>query len=141
MSVELIHRQPLDVLTQELVNQLWVATEQVNGGEPQLNTTVVVTTDAEMHRLNQEYRDKDAPTDVLSFRYEETLAEIILSADRVRDQAREYGVTEREEAAFLVVHGYLHNAGWDHERSEEEARDMRVLEEKILEQCNIICAR
>lgn len=141
MSAELIQRVPLDVLTQELVSALWEATQQVNGEEPQLNTTVVVATDEDTHRLNAQYRDMDKPTDVLSFRYDDTTAEIILSAQRVQDQAKEYGVTEKEEAAFLVVHGFLHNAGWDHERSEEEAHDMRALEEKILQKCNIRCAR
>lgn len=141
MNVELVKQVPLDPLTQDLVDALWAATRTVEDMPDELVTSVVVSTDEELQRINKAYREKDKPTDVLSFRYDDTTAEIILSADRVRAQAVEYGVTEEEEAAFLVVHGFLHNAGWDHERSEQEAKDMRALEEKILSLCNLNCAR
>lgn len=141
MSVELVKQVPLEPLNQELVDALWAATRTVEEMPEDLVTSVVVSTDEELRRVNKEYRDKDKPTDVLSFRYDDTTAEILLSADRVRAQAIEYGVTQEEEAAFLVVHGFLHNAGWDHERSEQEAKEMRAREEKILSLCNLHCAR
>jgi probable rRNA maturation factor len=78
---------------------------------------------------------------VLSFRYDDDTAEIILSAQKIRAQAKEYGHTQKMEAAFLLVHGLLHTLGWDHERSAKEAKEMRDLEVTILRRCGIECAR
>lgn len=106
--------------------------------------SVVVTGDAEVQMLNREYRHQDCPTDVLSFPQIEgatgfpqppgaprQLGDIVISYDRVRAQAREYGHGERRELAYLAVHGLMHLLGFDHE-TESERASMRSAEEMAL---------
>ncbi|MBZ5577738.1 MAG: rRNA maturation RNase YbeY [Acidobacteriia bacterium] len=79
----------------------------------------LVTTDAELRRLNREYRGKDATTDVLSFPagsiLEHFLGDVAVSAARARAQAREFGHTVEQEIQILMLHGVLHLLGMDHE--------------------------
>lgn len=142
MTVNLFKRVPLSVLSQGLVKKLLFAVERVESRTPKhLHFSVAVVSNSEIKKWNTTYRHKEYATDVLSFRYSSTEAEIIISAQKVRSQAKEYGNTQREEAAFLIVHGILHALGWDHERSAKEARAMREREIKILSLCKLACAR
>ncbi|HEY1242063.1 MAG TPA: rRNA maturation RNase YbeY [Bryobacteraceae bacterium] len=76
----------------------------------------LVTSDAELRRLNREFRGKDVPTDVLSFPSEdERLGDIAISAGRARAQARAFGHTTEQEIQILLLHGVLHLLGMDHE--------------------------
>ncbi|HLG51364.1 MAG TPA: rRNA maturation RNase YbeY [Chloroflexota bacterium] len=106
--------------------------------------TVLVTGDEEIRDLNRQFRQKDAPTDVLSFPQlggavpfptpsgaPRHLGDIVISYDRVRAQAQEYGHSERRELAYLAVHGMLHLLGFDHEVEAERQR-MRAAEEAAL---------
>ncbi len=93
--------------------------------------------------LNARYRQKDSATDVLSFPQfdsrEEIMAEneelllgdIIISMERAREQAEEFGHSIERECFYLLVHGLLHLLGYNHKSSEEE-REMRFKEEAIL---------
>lgn len=79
----------------------------------------LITNDKELQRLNWTFRNKDYPTDVLSFPSEESapaLGDIAISADRATEQAREFGHTVEEEIGILMLHGVLHLLGMDHER-------------------------
>ena len=91
----------------------------------------LITGDAEMQRLNREFRRKDYPTDVLSFPsgtgvhkkkgqagtpIQLSLGDIAISVDRARAQAREFGHTVDDEICILMLHGVLHLMGMDHER-------------------------
>ena len=107
------------------------------GGE----VSVLLVDDAEMRRLNRDYRGVDRTTDVLSFALNEGeepdpqplfLGDIVVSVERARVQAQEAGVTLEAEMARLLVHGALHLLGYDHERSTEEAAEMQRREEEIL---------
>lgn len=88
-----------------------------------------LTTDAEIAALNQQFRQLDQPTDVLSFAALETdfpladdllateplyLGDIIISLDTATRQAAEAGHSLRWETAWLAAHGFLHLLGWDH---------------------------
>lgn len=95
---------------------------------------------AYIHELNKNYRDKDKPTDVLSFPMDDInneqpyvlLGDIIISLEKAKEQAEEYGHSFEREMAFLTVHGVLHLLGHDHEGEEErewmEKEQRRVLE-------------
>lgn len=102
--------------------------------------SLTLTTDEEIHKVNREFRGIDRPTDVLSFpmvEYEapadfsgvekeqadcfnpETgelmLGDILISVDKVKEQAKKYGHSQRREYAFLIAHSMLHLMGYDHE--------------------------
>ena len=91
--------------------------------------------------LNNQYRQKDKPTDVLSFPLEERslesygilpLGDIFICLDVARAQAEELGIPLKEELARLTVHGFLHLLGHDHERSPEDEKKMTTLQEEII---------
>ena len=101
--------------------------------------------------LNNEYRNKDSATDVLSFRmyafteddmpdtdFSVELGDIVLSLERAAEQAEEFGHSYEREVAFLTVHSVLHLLGYDHELSEEDDLDMRERQRKIMEKINIL---
>lgn len=141
MTYELNNTAGLRAVPATVVRQLFSSTARTVRIPKQFHFSVGIITDRAMRPLNKRYRGKNAPTDVLSFRYDDQHGEIVISADRVRAQAREYGHSMRTEAAFLLVHGILHLMGWDHERSEKEAREMRRLEERTLRRCGFNYAR
>ena len=95
-----------------------------------------------IREMNREYRDKDSATDVLSFpmyeadeeidEEEEILfGDIVISLERAQEQCQEYGHSLEREVMYLLVHGLLHLAGYDH-MEEEEKKEMRAQEEKLL---------
>lgn len=93
---------------------------------------IIIIDNPAIHKINKEYRDKDAPTDVISFALEDDktviepdgvriLGDIYISIDKVHEQALEYGHSFKRELSFLAVHGLLHLLGYDHmEKSDEE---------------------
>lgn len=83
--------------------------------------------------LNETYRGKAKSANVLSFPIPELgLGEIFLCMNVIRKDARRYGITERNAVAWMVTHGILHLAGYDHVGSEREARNMEAREEHYL---------
>lgn len=127
--------------------------------EAEVNLTL--TDNAGIHEINREYRQIDAPTDVLSFpmlSYETAgdfsqleddyddnfnpdtgeimLGDIVISADRVKEQALSYGHSEKREFAFLIVHSMLHLFGYDH-MTPEEAEVMEAKQKEILNEMRI----
>ncbi len=121
---------------------------------------VLLVTREEIHRINLEQRQIDAPTDVLSFPLiaypaagdfskveedsdnfnpdtgEALLGDIILCVDKIKEQAVEYGHSERREYAFLILHSMLHLFGYDH-MTEQEAAIMEQKQRNILEDMQI----
>ena len=120
-----------------------VAPELAN---PRLSASLLFADDAEVHGLNREWRDKDKPTNVLSFpmleRDEllalqsegppEMLGDIALALETCAREAGEKNVPLEQHATHLIVHGLLHLAGHDHEISPEAATVMEALEIKAL---------
>lgn len=116
---------------------------------------VTIVDNEEIRTINREHRDKDAATDVLSFPMIEfdgdnevdaeldmdggavLLGDIVISLERAREQAQEYGHSLKREVAFLTAHSMLHLLGYDHEESEEEARIMFQKQDEILDSLGI----
>ena len=99
--------------------------------------SVALCTDAHIRGLNREWRDKDAPTDVLSFPSESfadvvVLGDCVLSVDTAKRQAKEVGHGLLDECRVLLVHGLLHLAGLDHETGDEDAERMAACEDELL---------
>lgn len=107
-----------------------------------------IVTDKEIAVLNAEHRGKPKPTDVLSFptfepkevrgkkrvidTFQNSLGDVVISADTTLAQAVEFNVTPKEEFVRLVVHGLLHLCGYDHEGvPPSEAQRMRRKERKL----------
>lgn len=80
--------------------------------------TCLITTDAELRRLNRQFRGKNYSTDVLSFPPDE----MAISLDRAADQAKELGHSLDAELRILMLHGLLHLRGMDHEADSGEMR-------------------
>lgn len=94
--------------------------KQVAGEKP---FNALIANDAELRRLNKQFRKKDHPTDVLSFpsiEPEKTLGELAISWDRAKAQASVYGHTVSDEVRILMLHGVLHLIGMDHEKDHGE---------------------
>ena len=92
--------------------------------------------------LNNDYRKKDKPTDVISFAYRENafpglpdthenLGDVYISLEKAKEQAAEYKVSMREEVKRLLIHGILHLVGYDHEKGRKEAEEMRAKEDEL----------
>lgn len=117
-----------------------------------IDVYITLTNNDNIQKINAEHRNIDRPTDVLSFpmfereeitnlkiededneEHEEMmLGDIIVSVEKVREQAEEYGHSFKRELAYLITHGMLHLLGYDHMIDEEKVV-MRKREEEILE--------
>lgn len=105
--------------------------------------SLLLTGNDEIQVINREYRDKDQPTDVISFAYHETddfdigpydtLGDIVISLERVFEQAKEYNHSNEREFFYVLTHGILHLLGYDH-IEEEDKKEMRQKEEEILKE-------
>ena len=101
----------------------------------------LITTNDVIQNINSEYRGKDTPTDVISFAYNETenigpfdiLGDIIISAEKVTEQAKEYGHSTEREFYYVLCHGMLHLLGYDH-IDDEDKKVMREKEEQLLKE-------
>lgn len=113
--------------------------------------SVTFTDNEGIREINREHREIDAPTDVLSFPIlgddedgdtnpgtgAVILGDIVLSLERAREQAAEFGHSFTREVAFLTVHSVLHLLGYDHVNSEEEDKEMRARQHAILDYMGI----
>jgi probable rRNA maturation factor len=97
---------------------------------------IAFVTSVEIKRLNKQFRGKNKATDVLSFESDETesLGELAISPEVISKQAREHGLLVREELGYMVLHGFLHLLGYDHETSESDARKMFALQDELFDQ-------
>ncbi len=111
--------------------------------------SVTLTDNEHIHEINREYRKVDRPTDVISFALNEgdepeieggapvnVLGDLIISMEKVVEQAAEYGHSNRREIAFLTVHGMLHLLGYDH-IEEADRVEMRKEEDFVMEKLGI----
>lgn len=127
--------------------------EVENLTDSKLILTITLTTPEHIRKINKEYRNIDKETDVLSFpmfekneidkkiknndfEHEDVLGDLVISVDRVKEQAVEYGHSFERELSYMVVHGFYHVMGYDHIK-EEDKKIMRPKEENILEKLKI----
>lgn len=107
-------------------------------GLDKVEVSVYITDDYLIRELNKNYRGKDKATDVLSFIIDEyvgdyrLLGEIVISIDTARRQAKEMGHSLEDEIKRLLVHGFVHLLGYDHQLGEEEEKIFRNMEENLI---------
>ena len=114
-----------------------------------LYVNVVLTNAQNIKVINKEHRGIDKETDVLSFpmferedleniqlENEDVLGDMVISIERVEEQAKEYGHSFERELSYMVVHSFYHLLGYDH-MNDEDKKEMRKKEENILNKLNI----
>lgn len=135
---------------EQMLTQVLNKAAEVYGLKPQNEVSVVLADDEYIHKLNRQYRNKDVPTDVLSFAMNDQctdddepdiadtpedieilLGDIVISLETTARQAEEFGHSLERELAYLTIHGMLHLLGYDHE-CEEDKTEMRQEEEHVL---------
>ncbi len=109
--------------------------------------SVTFTDNEGIRELNNKFRQIDRPTDVLSFPLFDfdgesdeppvddimnMLGDIVISLEKAKEQAEEFGHSFEREVAFLCVHSMLHLLGYDHETSEEDDKNMRARQSEIM---------
>lgn len=92
--------------------------------------------EGKIRSLNKKYRNKDKPTDVLLFPLGDGNGDIFICLSIAKKQAKGENVSIEDKLAQLTVHGFLHLAGYDHEKSDKDAKKMFDLENKILDKFN-----
>ena len=118
-----------------------------------LYISITLTVPEVIQQANKKYRNIDKPTDVLSFPmfeknelqkkieekdflHEDILGDIIISIQKVEEQAKEYGHSFERELSYMLVHGFYHLMGYDH-IEEKDKKEMRKKEETVLEELKI----
>lgn len=112
--------------------------------------SVMFVNNEQIHELNRQYRDKDMPTDVLSFPMGENgeydvnhdtgakiLGDIVISMEKAVEQAQRYGHSLEREVGYLTAHSMLHLLGYDHETSGLDRVRMREKEEQVMSQLGL----
>ena len=117
-----------------------------------LYINIILTNPENIKSINKQYRNIDKETDVLSFpmfekneiegmklngnNITEVLGDIVISVEKVEEQANEYGHSFERELSYMLIHGFYHLMGYDH-MDDEEKKEMRAKEEKVLKKLNI----
>ena len=126
-----------------LIAKGFAIVSRLEGLQDSTEVSVTFVDDNSIQMLNRDYRGIDAPTDVLSFPQDDEggfailqgmpqiLGDIVISLQRARDQAAEYGHGVEREVTYLAVHGFFHLLGYDHNNPHDQSL-MRQREEKVL---------
>ena len=139
--------EPVTYKQKHLIREAIVESLVYEGFENDVQLSVTFTDNEGIRAINKSYRSIDSATDVLSFPLVDfeggeepptdepllPLGDIVISLERAREQAEEFGHSYERELAFLTVHSMLHLLGYDHVNSEEEDMDMRRRQKEILE--------
>ena len=140
-------KNPTDLVVEKFFEAEIIRTAKIISetyGVENSEVSITLTDDKTIHELNKKFRGIDRPTDVLSFAFREStepeileeefenLGEIIISVERAKMQAEDFGHSFLREIIFLEVHGFLHLLGYDHidekDREEMEAEQSFIME-------------
>ncbi len=142
----------LDYYFKYIVRQAIKKTLKYEGFGADAEVSVTLCDNSYIKKLNKKYRNKNTPTDVLSFpMYDLTvedestfiegetvmLGDIVISLERAEAQAKEIGNTFIEEVAFLTVHSTLHLLGYDHEAGKDEEEAQCLAQKEIMSALDI----
>lgn len=157
IAIEYEAEIPLPLDYQPLIQKVVEAAMDYEACPYEAEVSVILTDNSAIHKINLEQRQMDNPTDVLSFPMQEyktpsdfskfreheeesfnletgelLLGDIVISVEKVMEQAEAYGHSMERELGFLVAHSMLHLFGYDH-MEEEEAKIMEKKQEEILQ--------
>lgn len=151
-----------DLPCEELARRCLEAVLEAEGCPYEVQVEIVITDNAAIREVNREFRGIDAPTDVLSFPMvayrqpadfsgleeqaeayfdpdsgELLLGDVMLSAEKVLEQANAYGHSVEREFTFLLVHSLLHLCGYDHIEKEDQ-QQMEARQDAVMERLGIL---
>lgn len=132
-----------DTMLEKIKNALVTGLELL-GYSNNYEISISIVDENEIRELNNQYRGVDKKTDVLSFPLYERdeipqsgmLGDIVISSNKVREQAKEFGHSEEREFIYLAIHSLLHLLGYDH-IEEEDRIEMRSKEKAIMKKLGI----
>ena len=110
-------------------------------GSPEGELSILVVDDSEISTLNKDYLNRLGPTNVISFPMKEgdfldinpqLLGDVVISIETAGREALQSGINTEERFAQLLIHGILHLFGFDHEKSEQDARKMEKKSNELL---------
>lgn len=165
INIEYETELPLNLDYKDIIERVVNQATDYEACPYEAEVNVILTDNESIHQINREYREVDRPTDVLSFpmiNYDKPadfedleedmdenpedyfnpdtgellLGDIIISVEKVEEQALKYGHTQERELAFLVAHSMMHLFGYDH-MEPEEAKVMEAKQNEVLEQLGI----
>jgi len=119
-----------DLLVQKAITSVWNVLTVPRAGE----LSVALSNNEQVQALNRDYRGKDKPTNVLSFPVAvpaPLLGDIVLALETVQREAKEKSISFEDHLSHLVIHGFLHLQGYDHEK-DDDAKIMEDLEIRAL---------
>lgn len=156
ITIEYETEQRLELPYEKIIDEIVMAAMDYEDCPYEAEVSVLLTDNEEIRRINREFRSLDSATDVLSFPmgdYEKPadfehleeasedyfnpetgellLGDIVISVEKVKEQAEKYGHSESRELAFLTAHSMLHLFGYDH-MEEDERKVMEDKQEEIL---------
>jgi len=139
MGILIDNRQTIHKISTKLIRK--TAQALLNAlDSPDSELSILITDDPEIAQLNQQYRERSGPTNVLSFPMlegdfaevtPELLGDVVISAETAAREGNELGFSFMQRFNFLLVHGILHLFGYDHEISEDEAVKMDKKTEEL----------
>ena len=147
INIEYETEKKLDLDYETIIRQVVEKAMDYEKCPYEAEVNVTLTDNAAIHEINREYREIDRATDVLSFpmiEYETPedyfnpdtgelmLGDIVISVEKVEEQAEKYGHSKERELAFLTAHSMMHLFGYDH-MEEDEAKVMEAKQREVLE--------
>lgn len=152
-ELEFLDIKESDIYEETIKKVVQACFEEENMLDSKLYISITLTDPKNIKEINSKYRNIDKETDVLSFPmfekeeldsklknkefiHEDILGDIIISIQRVEEQAKEYEHSFEREFAYMLVHGFYHLMGYDHIQDEDK-KIMRTKEEKVLEKLSI----
>ena len=142
----------IDYYFKHIIRRAIATTLCYEGFDNDVEVSLTLCDNAYIKKLNKKYRNKNTPTDVLSFPMYDfaiedecafaegesvVLGDIVISLERAEEQAREIGNTFIEEVAFLTVHSTLHLLGYDHEAGKDEDEAQCLAQKDIIKLLDI----
>ena len=140
----------MEILIEDRQNRLRIDHDKVENkaknilnalGCPDGELSILIVTDQEMAELNRTYLNRSGPTNVIAFPMQEgpfgditprLLGDVVISLDTAAREAQQAGMTTESRFDQLLVHGILHLFGFDHDKTAEGAKAMRIKEEELL---------
>lgn len=148
MIVDVLYdnRQDVMEITDENISAIEktvIACLETEGMDGTFEVSVSFVTNEEIKELNNQYRNVDSETDVLSFPMDDDedgeiimLGDIVISTEKIIEQAKDFGHSLEREMLYLVAHSTLHLIGYDH-MEEEDKLEMRQREKEVMKKLQL----